>query len=132
MNTVTFWPSPATVLVLKVPLPWRTSILATPVPLTPSVMLATNSQRPDEQSDENAEQFAKVLTSWHTGRVTSVTWKWTGSIRRCFFSLFCSSALIRFLIGHHFTWSPLQLVNDSRPRQATKVPRRDHHHYTDT
>lgn len=69
-------PGPTTVVVLRVPDPLRMVTLSIPVPLIPSVKLATNIHWEESQSDE-VEQLVDVLTSWHTGLLTSVTWRQT-------------------------------------------------------
>lgn len=68
-------PVPTTVLVLRVPFPWRMVMLSMPVPLMPSVRLAMNSHWEEAQSDEEDGQLVEELTTWHTGRLTSVTWR---------------------------------------------------------
>lgn len=75
MAMVIFSPSaPTALLVFRVPFPFWTETLLMPVPLMPSVKLATNSQRVDAQSAEEAWQLPSELT-WHAGRVTSVAWR---------------------------------------------------------
>lgn len=71
-----FSPSaPVAVLVFRVPFPWRMVRLSMPVPLMPSVRLATNSHWEEVQSAGEEGQLVDELTTWHTGRVISVTWR---------------------------------------------------------
>jgi len=68
-------PAPITFISFRKPFPWPMKMLSMPVPLMPSVKLAMNSHWEEAQSDEEEEQFADVLTSWHTGLAVSVTWR---------------------------------------------------------
>lgn len=72
MTTVMFTPeSLSTVVVLRLPFPWRTLTVSMPDPL-PSVTLAV---RDHEVRLQLPEQSAFMLTASHTGGVISVTLK---------------------------------------------------------